>query len=406
MEKDGRIGRSVWQGVETMARKLKDAVLPAMFVVFLFVSTASSDVLDTKEVRLSVQGAALETVVDDLARQAGLQARIEASAAALRDKSVTLAVDEPLPLRTALDLVAAYAGLRWTARGGEIVVFKALPAAAAGAEFAKPAADIAVEWIAKTYDVHDLVYPVKSAQSPFRRHRVGSYYQTGGHPTYINSPWEDYVVAAGSREIVDYEYLYHGLNEEEYEHAILLNKARSLIYNIMHTVSPGTWAPPIIQEEVTELAAPDEAGIPPFEAVERAIAAGKTGIILYRDGIMTVITKKGVPATSKLLGADTDKRLSTQGGVGISVAVDRNSYLVISEVVADGPAALAGLRVGDIIVAVDERNIAGMTLDMVADAIRGPLGSKVVISVVRGPSPSVRRFELVRAPVKTPDRNP
>jgi carboxyl-terminal processing protease len=76
----------------------------------------------------------------------------------------------------------------------------------------------------------------------------------------------------------------------------------------------------------------------------------------------------------------------TQGdsfvGVGI-VIEDRNGQATIAEVLEDSPAADAGLRGGDVIVAVDGQPTAGLPLDRVSEMIRGTEGTQVVLRIQR-----------------------
>lgn len=369
----------------------------ALMVLCFGAGIAGAGDLETKTVRLAFKDVPLRQAVRELADQGGYTAKLEASAIPDGLKKVTLVTDDPIPLKTALDLVTTYAGLHYIVRGDDVIVFKTLDKAPAPAHQA--AKGDAIEWVARSYDVRELVYPKANARSPFRRHRIGSYLNTGGHPTYIDTFWNDYAITLNYGEVVSYEDLYHGLNEDEYEAAILLNKARSLVFNIMNTINPGMWAPPLIFEPVTELVAPEYSGIPTEQAVERALQAGKSGIIIYRDGVLTVLVKKGTPLKTRYMGLANKDRLTTAGGVGIGVKVTPRGYLSIASVSKGQPAALAGLKAGDIIVAVDGRSISGMTLNQVAASIQGEIGTKVKIDVLRTNPLQRKTFEVLRVPM-------
>ena len=58
--------------------------------------------------------------------------------------------------------------------------------------------------------------------------------------------------------------------------------------------------------------------------------------------------------------------------------------LIVVEPVADGPADKAGLKAGDRIAAVDGVTVSGSTVDATLVKVRGPKGSVVTLTVVRG----------------------
>ena len=70
------------------------------------------------------------------------------------------------------------------------------------------------------------------------------------------------------------------------------------------------------------------------------------------------------------------------GGLGIEVTMEDGYIKVVSPM--DGtPADKAGIKPGDFITTVDGENVQGLTLDEAVDKMRGPIGSEIVISVVR-----------------------
>jgi carboxyl-terminal processing protease len=80
-----------------------------------------------------------------------------------------------------------------------------------------------------------------------------------------------------------------------------------------------------------------------------------------------------------------DMRVQTRGsfgGLGIEVTQEDGFVKVVSPI--DGtPADLAGIESGDFITHVDGESVLGMTLDQAVDRMRGPVGSEIVITVVR-----------------------
>ncbi|MDB5658618.1 MAG: peptidase [Cypionkella sp.] len=90
---------------------------------------------------------------------------------------------------------------------------------------------------------------------------------------------------------------------------------------------------------------------------------------------------------SSYLNAKAFDDMNTQtrgefGGLGIEVTMEEGYIKVVSPM--DGtPADKAGIKPGDFITSVDGENVQGLTLDEAVDKMRGPIGSEILISVVR-----------------------
>ncbi|MDB4052826.1 S41 family peptidase [Octadecabacter sp.] len=100
------------------------------------------------------------------------------------------------------------------------------------------------------------------------------------------------------------------------------------------------------------------------------------------DGMLTSLD----PHSSYLSPDDAaDMREATRGefgGLGIEVTQEEGFIKVVSPI--DGtPAAEAGIASGDFITAVDGENLLGLTLDEAVELMRGPVGSEIIITVVR-----------------------
>jgi len=70
------------------------------------------------------------------------------------------------------------------------------------------------------------------------------------------------------------------------------------------------------------------------------------------------------------------------GGLGIEVTQE-NGFIKVVSPIDDTPAANAGIEAGDFITKVDGQSTLGKTLDEAVDKMRGPVGSEIIITVVR-----------------------
>lgn len=90
---------------------------------------------------------------------------------------------------------------------------------------------------------------------------------------------------------------------------------------------------------------------------------------------------------------------ASYGGIGVQIDATTGVPVVVA-VSPDGPAGEAGIQAGDQIVAIDGKPTTGWTQQAVADAVRGPSGSTVTLTVDRtGNDP--RTLTLARAVIRT-----
>lgn len=117
------------------------------------------------------------------------------------------------------------------------------------------------------------------------------------------------------------------------------------------------------------------------EGIEGAVASLRDQFSHYFD-----------PKTYRAFEHSTNPSFS---GIGVNVRSDRKGLAVVS-VIDDTPAARAGLRAGDHIVAVGDRSLAGHPSSYATGLIRGKPGTEVTITVERDGKRSVRRIERAR----------
>ena len=71
-------------------------------------------------------------------------------------------------------------------------------------------------------------------------------------------------------------------------------------------------------------------------------------------------------------------------GVGIQIQVDeKTKFLIVNQVIADGPAEKAGLKDGDTVTAIDGKSTKGLSVEQDAKLLRGEKGTIVKLTVQR-----------------------
>ncbi|MFA3917294.1 S41 family peptidase [Ruegeria hyattellae] len=117
------------------------------------------------------------------------------------------------------------------------------------------------------------------------------------------------------------------------------------------------------------------------------------------DGMLTSLD----PHSSYLSPNDAEQmRVQTRGefgGLGIEVTQEEGFVKVVSPM--DGtPADEAGVEAGDFITHVDGESLLGLTLDKAVDLMRGPVGSEIVITVVREGEQEPFDVSIIRDTIK------
>src|SRR5690349_569155 len=82
-------------------------------------------------------------------------------------------------------------------------------------------------------------------------------------------------------------------------------------------------------------------------------------------------------------------------GVGMQIA-PRNNKIIVVAPFAGTPAYKAGLRPGDVIIAVDAKATDNMSVGDVADMLKGPKGTNVHISILRESTEKPLEFNVIR----------
>jgi carboxyl-terminal processing protease len=97
-----------------------------------------------------------------------------------------------------------------------------------------------------------------------------------------------------------------------------------------------------------------------------------------------------------------DMQVKTEGqygGLGLVIAADKGSIKIVTPM-DDTPASKAGIKAGDIILAVDGKGLQGLTLDKVQELLRGAAGTKVTLTLMRGSDDKSFEVKLERAAIE------
>src|SRR5262245_17026725 len=105
--------------------------------------------------------------------------------------------------------------------------------------------------------------------------------------------------------------------------------------------------------------------------------------------------------TPKEAGEEREAVSGEFEGVGMNVAEDKRGLKVL-EVFKGSPANRAGIRNGDLIVAVNGRSIAGLDSNVATARIKGKSGTSVRLEVVTPPDDSRRTVRVKRERIEVP----
>ncbi len=93
------------------------------------------------------------------------------------------------------------------------------------------------------------------------------------------------------------------------------------------------------------------------------------------------------------------KTAGSYGGVGLVVSIDKAGAKVVQPI-PETPGAKADIKAGDIIIAIDDKSIAGQSLDDIQKKLRGPEGSPVKLTISRVGEKEPLSKQLLRANVQ------
>ncbi len=89
----------------------------------------------------------------------------------------------------------------------------------------------------------------------------------------------------------------------------------------------------------------------------------------------------------------------TYVGIGVQLEAERDEVVVVTPI-EDSPADRAGIRPGDVLVAVNGESVRGKDISEIVERVKGPEGTAVRLTVLRGEEE--RKFDLERAEIRSP----
>lgn len=100
--------------------------------------------------------------------------------------------------------------------------------------------------------------------------------------------------------------------------------------------------------------------------------------------------------------AFSDLRENTSGsfgGLGIEIGME-NGFVKVIAPIDDTPAQKGGIESGDLIIKLDEQLVKGMSLNQAVDTMRGEIGTKITLTIVRSGVRDPIEIDLIRDTIK------
>jgi carboxyl-terminal processing protease len=90
------------------------------------------------------------------------------------------------------------------------------------------------------------------------------------------------------------------------------------------------------------------------------------------------------------------------GGIGAELGTDAKNEIAIIAPLKGTPAETAGLKAQDVVVGINGSSTDAMTVDQAVNIIRGPIGTKVTLTIMRSGWAKPQDFTITRANIQVP----
>ncbi len=125
---------------------------------------------------------------------------------------------------------------------------------------------------------------------------------------------------------------------------------------------------------------------------------------LYQGAVSGIISKLNDPYSEYLTKEDlTDFSEDMEGeyvGVGMTIQKKKGEALEVTSPFVGSPAEKVGIKIGDKITKVDDKDILPLTANETVKLLKGKEGTKVTVEVIRNGRKDPLKFTMIRAKIK------
>ena len=122
--------------------------------------------------------------------------------------------------------------------------------------------------------------------------------------------------------------------------------------------------------------------------------------------ITGMVASLGDPYTEFFTPADSNQFqqdiTGNFGGIGAELGMNSSTQIVVVSAISSTPAYAAGLKPEDVIVSINGSSTANMNIDDAVNVIRGAVGTKVTLSILRQGWSVPKNFVITRADIQVP----